>query len=459
MSTTTQPNTHNGPAGRLPTPASEPHLHGLNEDYALVMAQGQVHVISQTRHGFQYMKPGDFELFHATTLIWITDGAQVKQRPLGTYWLREWPQRRTHPDVDFLPEPAGTAPTPPKNGTPFNLWSAWGAAPSHGDTAIFHRHLLEHICVGNREHYDYVLDWLADLVQHPADIPGVSVVLRGEPGAGKGRFARVITDIVGSAHSQHITDNRMLTSRFQASMATSLFIFADESVWGGDKTTEQVLKGIISEEDAQVEDKYVRSFKVRNCRRYLFASNLDWAVPVANNDRRYFVLDVAMPLNREAKAQFFSDYEAWRKSGGPGHLLHELMQRPIGPRLPPMPYSVATASIKREAMPVQEEFLFNLLAGDIYVESASPTDGHNTWTGDFTRRALFAAYTDWCKETSKRHYGTQAQFFPMVHRIFPQQGGTKWKKDDRLVILGLLEEARAQFARFYQVAKFDDLFA
>jgi len=459
MSTTSQPTTLNGPAGWLPTPASEPLLHALNEDYALVMAQGQVHVISRTRHGFQYMKPSDFELFHATTLIWITDGAQVKQRPLGAYWLREWPKRRTHPDVDFLPEPAGTHPTPPKNGSPFNLWSAWGVVPTPGDTAIFHSHLLDHICVGNREHYHYVLDWLADLVQHPADIPGVSIVLRGEPGTGKGRFARVITDLVGSAHSQHITDTRMLTSRFQASMATSLFVFADESVWGGDKSAEQVLKGIITEDDTQVEDKYVRSFKVRNCRRFLFASNMDWAVPVANNDRRYFVLDVAMPLDREAKAKFFGDYETWRKAGGPGHLLHELMQRPIGPRLPPMPYSVATASIKREAMPPQDEFVLSLLAGDIYVEPANiPLEGGG-WSGDVTRHTLYKAYADWCKLTSKQHYGGEQRFFGALHKIFPPKDGVRWKGNQRLFVFGPLDEARAQFAHYYKVISFADLFA
>lgn len=457
MSTTNQLTTQTGRPAWRPIPASEQQLHTLNEQFAVVKAQGQVHVITQTRGGFQYMKPSEFEVYHAHIRIVISDGNNTRERPLGSYWLKEWPKRRTHPDIDFLPEAAGNPPTIPMSGTPFNLWSGWGSTPTPGDCGIFHRHVLEHICAGNSEHYEYILDWLADLVQNPAVIPGVSIVLRGDPGAGKGRFARVISDMVGSAHSQHIIDTRMLTSKFQASMATAIFVFADESVWGGDKSAEQVLKGIISEEDVQVEDKFVRSFHTRNCRRFLFASNIDWAVPVSNNDRRYFVLDVVMALDKAAKAEFFSDYETWRKQGGPGHLLHELIHRKILRRISDMPYSTATASLKREAMSPQDEFIFILLSGDVIVEPAGfPLNG-SSWSGDFTRRELYAAYAAWCQQTGKHNYGAEPRFFKAVHKIFPPIG-EHWKGHLRLIELGPLNEAQQAFARHYRVAQFADLF-
>ncbi len=40
-------------------------------------------------------------------------------------------------------------------------------------------HVLNVICSGEREHYDYLIRWMANAVQNPAEPGHVAVVLRG----------------------------------------------------------------------------------------------------------------------------------------------------------------------------------------------------------------------------------------------------------------------------------------
>ena len=70
-------------------------------------------------------------------------------------------------------------------------------------------------------------------------------------------------------------------------------LFGDEAVWGGEKSTESVLKQLITEPSMIIEMKGKDVFEVRNFLRLMLATNSEWAAPVSLTDRRYFVLNVS----------------------------------------------------------------------------------------------------------------------------------------------------------------------
>ena len=41
-------------------------------------------------------------------------------------------------------------------------------------------HVRENVCAGDEERYEWMMAWMAQAVQHPAERPGTAVVLRGE---------------------------------------------------------------------------------------------------------------------------------------------------------------------------------------------------------------------------------------------------------------------------------------
>ena len=102
------------------------------------------------------------------------------------------------------------------------------------------------IAGGDQLIYDFIMDWLADLVQLRSK-PGSCLVLVGGKGIGKGVLAKSVAKLMAPYYI-HLTRGDLLTGRFNAHLKDLLLIFADEAFWTGDKQAESVLKGIITED-------------------------------------------------------------------------------------------------------------------------------------------------------------------------------------------------------------------
>jgi hypothetical protein len=101
-------------------------------------------------------------------------------------------------------------------------------------------------------------------------------------------------------------------------------LFGDEAVWSGDKSTESVLKQLITEPSIIIEMKGKDIFAVRSYLRLMLATNSEWAAPVSLTDRRYFVLDIAN--SRKNDHDFFKQLINEQNNGGREALLQALME-------------------------------------------------------------------------------------------------------------------------------------
>jgi hypothetical protein len=100
-------------------------------------------------------------------------------------------------------------------------------------------------------------------------------------------------------------------------------LFGDEAVWGGDRSTESILKQLITEPNMIIEMKGKDVFEVRSYLRLMLATNSEWAAPVSLTDRRYFVLNVAN--SRKNDHEFFKQLIYEQNNGGSESLLQALI--------------------------------------------------------------------------------------------------------------------------------------
>jgi hypothetical protein len=295
----------------------------LNREYAVVCTGGKTFIahfgVDETRkcQKINFFPQRDFELRLANRFT--ENPATDKHAPLAKVWLSH-PLRR-----QFL---GGVAFAPMQELRPdnLNLWRGFSSEPKSGDWSLYRSHLRETICSRNQEHFDYLMNWLAKLVQEPGEPGQVAIVLRGKKGTGKGKCAFWVGQMLRD-HFFQATHAEHVTGKFNSHLLDTVFLFADEAVFAGDPRNEKALNGLITEEMRVSEQKFMPAISVKNCLHLLMATNSEWAVPATADERRYFVLDVSDAHRQDL--QYFAAIDAQMKAGGLEAMLFDLRSRDI----------------------------------------------------------------------------------------------------------------------------------
>lgn len=343
--------------------------------------------------------------FHAwmanrKTLVPNANGDPVA-KPLSQVWM-ESPKRRSFPGGLYFAPPGA-----PEVEGGLNMWKGFGVVPAPVEDRDawknWRKHVQEVICGGDRQAYEYLMDWLADFVQRPgAGKPGVAVVLCGGEGVGKGAFVEPFLQIAGQ-HGVQVGSKEKMTGQFNSHMADVVLAFFNEAFWAGDKAAESKLKNMITERRTILEKKGVDAIKLDSFTRFIMDSNEDWVVPASADARRYFVLEAR---NAQAKsATYFAPI--WKEVGAPSggiglatpHILRHLLDRDISNSdIRDVPQTAALAEQKTYSMGSVAAYLHSVLEAGEWLE-AEPglgeedgDSGGDVWPSVLVPTPAYAAY-------------------------------------------------------------------
>ena len=110
--------------------------------------------------------------------------------------------------------------------------------------------ILQNLCNGNAESFDYIMKWSALCLQMPWVKCVTALVLNGPQGSGKGTFANTLMgSFFGKGlHYSHIVNAEHLCGKFNGIVATSILIVLDECLFPGNYTHASVLKSLLHDE-------------------------------------------------------------------------------------------------------------------------------------------------------------------------------------------------------------------
>lgn len=267
-------------------------LAELNKQYFVAPYGGNVCIFHET-HDHEFDRPitvmrtqEGFALMHKNELVSTTDKQEnTKHIPVAQFWLAHPARREYLGGVAMLPN----LPTPP--GV-YNLYRGRGIEPQAGDVAPALLHILTVICAGDKKLAEYVLHWCARAVQRPELPAEVALVMRGGRGTGKGTLGRWLLKIFGT-HGLQISQSRHFTGNFNAHLRDCLLLFCDEAYYSGDKSSEAVIKALITEDTIAIERKGVDVVSAKNRLKIIMASNSDWVAPAGPDERRFCVVAVS----------------------------------------------------------------------------------------------------------------------------------------------------------------------
>jgi hypothetical protein len=263
----------------------------VNEKFALVSLQGRIRVMHEklSVDGVptqEFMTSADFGLLMCNEKSVIVGEKPV---PLATYWMGS-PQRRGYEGITFIPKGINAVGGDADNKNYFNTWAGFMTTPKKGDCSKYLAHLKDVICAGDQEHYEFVVSWMAELVQRPERKIGCALVMKGGKGSGKGTIVKPLAEALGR-HYMYVSSMQALLGNFNSHLGEAVLVFADEALWGGDKKADGALKSLITEPKIVLEKKGIDKVLINSHHHIIMATNEDWVVPASKDERRYMVVE------------------------------------------------------------------------------------------------------------------------------------------------------------------------
>ena len=369
----------------------------LNERHAAVRMGSTVVILDEAPgQPPMFMKVESFHLWYANDRVKV----EGKLVPVSRLWISS-PNRRQYERVVFDPND--------HNPNHYNLWKGFAVEPDGSKSCDkFLLHIRDNICGGDAELNAWVLGFFAHMVQKPHEKAGVSLVLRGSEGVGKGFLANMIGRLFPE-HYVVVSQREHLVGRFNAHLTRALMVFVDEAFWAGDKQGEGTLKHLVTDPELLIEGKFKDGYMVKNLSRLIIASNENWVVPAGLKARRWAVLDVADTHERDRP--YFVAINEEMGNGGLEAFMHLLRTFDLSKvDVYSVPTTAALLEQKEESMAPHERWWLQCLhEGQLRYEEGTGGDRFETevawWCGQIEKDILWLSYKYWVQSHNLRSRG------------------------------------------------------
>ncbi len=293
-----------------------------------------------------------------------------------------------------------------------DLWQGIATVPRAGRCPLIEAHLLKSTAGEDQATVERFKDWLAHMLLQPQEKPSWSFVIQGDKAAGKTTPGKMLCEAIGPAHAIKVSDPRHLSGNFNSHRRHRLFLLAEETVWGGNRSDASILNDIISSDTMMLEKKGVDAYEQHDFCRFMFISDQEHAISAGRGERRYAVtrakdIFAGLPKDHPDRLRYFGClWNEWR-GGGAEAFLWDLLHRDLrdfNPYGAPVTQSLLDQVVL--SLKDQERWVYNaLLDGGFTMRDGMRSGPH--WPMDAVME-IDAADVQASFESHVRRYGGSA---------------------------------------------------
>lgn len=193
----------------------------------------------------------------------------------------------------------------------FNLFRGWENEEAE-DTGDFKKWFIEDylnvFCKGKEEVVEYILNYIAHIVQYPERNPKVAIVLKGYEGTGKDSLIDFIQFLIGQRYIYRVKGMTEVFGDWNDHLADKLILSMNEVSGKDGVNFEEDLKEQITKDTLNVREKFVSSYNVGMYWRMFILSNNDSPIQYSPTDRRFLMIEIADALM--GKQDFWKTYHS-----------------------------------------------------------------------------------------------------------------------------------------------------
>ena len=215
-------------------------------------------------------------------------------------WLKD-PNIKVYKKIDCIPH------TLPQNPAIFNTWLGY---PQHEQSDANIQPFLDHIkilCNHEDEVFNYVLHWMAHLIQMPHQKIGTMILFVSEEGAGKGILFETIRGLIGHKNVLDASSVEPVLGHFNGIIRDKILICLNELEFKQSNPVDGKLKALITDPTVSITHKGVDPYDMNSYHRLIsFTNKKDLPIQTHSKDRRKLIISSSDEL--VGNKQYGSDY-------------------------------------------------------------------------------------------------------------------------------------------------------
>ncbi|KAA6391207.1 MAG: hypothetical protein EZS28_013265 [Streblomastix strix] len=144
------------------------------------------------------------------------------------------------------------------------------------NTILLYLDLIKEVIAASDDHtYEYILNWISFIIQHPGVKSRVAIVIRGVQGTGKNTFTDVLCDLMAGYSAKNITDIEEKTGNFNSVIENKSLIVLNElkNFTKQRALNSNALKYVITDDVQRINEKFVARRDSQNGANLIFISN------------------------------------------------------------------------------------------------------------------------------------------------------------------------------------------
>jgi len=178
----------------------------------------------------------------------------------------------------------------------FNLFTGFNHLENIKDENVDLYPVFEHIKTltnYNNEHYEYFINWLAQLVQQPHILPHTAIIIISEEGIGKDIFNTFLESVLNEKYTSNTEKLELICGKFNTILGGKLLMTINETNPVDSRERIENIKYLITAEKIMIEGKHKEPIKTTNYCRFIFFSNRLFAFPVEEGSRRPVIFNAS----------------------------------------------------------------------------------------------------------------------------------------------------------------------